>query len=1275
MPLPPSPSRPPTPTDPLNTILESLSLAPMADDEKSDDYSPRYHPPFRCVYYENGWKMQMGDGQVQLCPDPQQHEGICPLPLEHGFPADTITTCPPYEHVHAAILIPNKQIDAMVQRRAANDARLAITSSEIPGDATIPDVPEFKGNNALYLDLPTVPGKPNHKPRPVTLGYNVSKAKLLLFEKYYPGIKFTCIGGSSHPHPLLAYERQVGEQRAVEYLRGSPRIVDIGGNAERHFNAGRNNVWNCCPILSPEDVNRNSRYVGLRNFCQHKFEDCDCVYPDSYLSIHSIYYLTPELVCAAVNSCKSNRLVSLHHTFDQAYGVMASGEAQYMVDARGNVQMHAIGNVTDYFHSACAWLRSGYFEDHTTSTAMSWSIVHLMPNSHVVLFLKAPYGMPKPAVGYTGLVAAIHDPEYYGPIQLHGNAFHNSLQQTALPMFVNQVVNLNEFYSWGTTIISFDAGSSTTIQIPKHFVDELAAYIAGKPRDPTTFNNLLAQARVKAKDYSIPPAMLPMTIVAGASLAFVKYVRMETRVTAHAFMGNSSLFTILNQLLKFDFPYSVQFRYIIILVMLVTTIFIAMGKRRHRAVASTVLALVAIYNAIRLKTASVYKPVEMFNNGIREYHATGLSFSMPNYGMVHLPGLVRLLGRVVNKPVPTTISSANVGRPVIRDTSDRPNKETVALVGCGIIVPESLPTAFASDPINERAALVNRALLVKQEIDESYYLNTFMPFVHKHFMLIFPHIPEVRENFDEWNARFPAPQRIRHAKLRAQRGDYMDDPKRDKRIKAFGKIEKLLLSSQFEVKDADPRMISGGTDEFNIAVGPWIHAFSKMLAKLWNLKHFIHYASGSTPEKLGQWFDRVGHRSAKHKYGTNDFSRYDVSQQRLRLLFMIYVFWRFGAPDYVLYALIWDIHKSGATAHGIMFAIDGTMASGRPITSVGNSLTNGVDAFFNICQNNPDLEPFVVAANILLAVLGDDSNFIIPLSYNPPTAEIYAKLGCISELQPVKDSYNLEFCSSLWWPTTDGVVLGPKPGRFISKLGWLVKPNSVNINATQRSMLTAFNRDANFIPPIAAIVRVQLGLTRIDPHRPAKINFEHGVPHATAMHAPSVQTWEMLYSRYEWTPSDQSRLVQLLSTVRALPAVITGDYLLRFLRVDNEMPGAHNLAYLGIDHIILALVSSTFFRMHFDMATAAFIEEPFKRLRLPIGGRTYRVGMLMPWIEVIYYYFKLKDQATLPVIALCRIPPLILHHYWAALPLKWGILSHLLYNAASYTVAYVYQPP
>jgi hypothetical protein len=162
-----------------------------------------------------------------------------------------------------------------------------------------------------------------------------------------------------HSHPCLALERSVVRDHILFTLcKGNKRILDIGGSPT--YNAKyKKFVRSVSPLVLRDDYHR-CKGIDPTLFCNCLWKDCMCEHfgedqqPDVSISIHSLYYLTPEEVAKAVVSTSTHTHYAAVHMFDKSHGKIH--EAEYHI--RDNkVSMTVPGNLSSYVHDDMSWLR------------------------------------------------------------------------------------------------------------------------------------------------------------------------------------------------------------------------------------------------------------------------------------------------------------------------------------------------------------------------------------------------------------------------------------------------------------------------------------------------------------------------------------------------------------------------------------------------------------------------------------------------------------------------------------------------------------------------------------------------------------------------------------------------------------------------------------------------------------------------------------------------------------------------------------------------------
>jgi hypothetical protein len=218
-------------------------------------------------------------------------------------------------------------------------------------------------------------------------------------------------------------------------------------------------------------------------------------------------------------------------------------------------------------------------------------------------------------------------------------------------------------------------------------------------------------------------------------------------------------------------------------------------------------------------------------------------------------------------------------------------------------------------------------------------------------------------------------------------------------------------------------------------LGPWVDAFAKQLRHLWHWQSSHYWTCGATSEKLGKWFDLAETGLQDMIALEVDMKRFDscLGKEVLDCEYQVYVKAGFTAKP--LEVVQHQYHARGYTVHGIEFEVDGTRKSGDSNTSVGNSMIN---MFAHVYLMNLMQIP---EADYRIAIMGDDvaillkechTNIVHTFDY----AGFYRSIGFRAKYQVHDNPRSLSFCSSYFWPTNDGTVAGPIPGRCLLKLGW-----------------------------------------------------------------------------------------------------------------------------------------------------------------------------------------------------------------------------------------------
>jgi len=441
------------------------------------------------------------------------------------------------------------------------------------------------------------------------------------------------------------------------------------------------------------------------------------------------------------------------------------------------------------------------------------------------------------------------------------------------------------------------------------------------------------------------------------------------------------------------------------------------------------------------------------------------------------------------------------------------------------------PIFFADNRFNEQQALNSRVVLQTPSFDDEFMVSMIYDVLHNHKRLI-PNMgdvrieelledkellkkaklkyPDLKEHQAVYlyrsNAR-PSVKRTLYKTFLRLNSEGIDEftPLTDSQCKqwtlrsSFLKMENLLYRTPCGIKNKAPRFISGAEAEFICIVGPWMMACQDRFKKSWGLNHFITFTSGKSNEEIGECIsnDDYGHHFFEDDIGTFD------SSVSMPLLWLEYeLFRRWGAPRAVLRLIKANMKTRGRTKHGFRYKVWATRKSGDPYTSLGNSLLNGlmhyyiakVDTFknklvphvrcwrdknkkfhyeelkLNTKRKRIDVEQTKYIMKILkMLVQGDDN--VGRSKKKIDWVPYMSKFGFNSEAINHTSIYDAQFCSSRFYPTEDGVVMGPCPGKVISKFGYYVeKPEHVSVEQLLRGSAIGLYKQCYFIEPIRVLL-------------------------------------------------------------------------------------------------------------------------------------------------------------------------------------------------------------
>lgn len=1055
--------------------------------------------------------------------------------------------------------------------------------------------------------------------------FSLSARNLKVLETTFPGYKFeTEPGAIPHTHPLLSIERRIAEKRVYNSLiaDGCKIIVDIGGNALRH--AQRPEVWSCNPVLTPSDVCRVKSIEACPTMvrkCSHKVEICPCQPdPDAYMSIHSLYYLHPDLVCELVNHPRCKRLVAVHHVFPDPKGSFGDGEAWYVKRPDGVVVTETYPRgATAYIHGDLSWLSAGFHVCSGTRgaslgrrMAMAWTVVEVVGSSHVTAFYVAPTTLapdtPVSDAVMLPLAMALNSSDNRGEVDIRGVLAKDELVRTSFGVKDIALVRMFNFEK----LFAYYAPSTpnTPITIPKGAVAAVAVHISGRARDPTTFQLANAYAKKVLKCYNLPEEEVAALIPYVTALGFTVGLEDEHRAYVAALGPHYEMIKQHNKVLSFELPFLVKEWHIMAgtiglfgLLGLAWTV-----KRRGLG------ALPADPRVMQLNMFETLKgliPPWLSSRVSRLVSRVIPPWLSSCFMQMHMLGVVSFLrswrppqsvGVVHHCPV-IFEDVCNEGRPVRQLAEDAkvqvdddaeecfPRPATIQL---GPVSPYRAPLVSRSCYHNEYLGVRNRCVMPLEDedldvwkmVEAKGYEVIHARFAEKGLLDKNGRLPPVP--FEEWVRRFPGHVR---PKFRQARLDLIADglSEDDCRVQAFSKREHVLKAFPEGDESFDSRLIQGRRPKYQVATGPWTLAFSNALKKAWTYnplkKKNIVYAPGHTANQLGAMIDDFidRHREENIVFIEDDASRYDGTlgegaigtEQR---------WFRVIAPRDVRKALRKQKKTKASTRRRVRFVYKWRRKSGDGNTSGGNGALNGTSHATML--DSPLYGFSYVVVDYLIEDSGDDIIIVLVVDEvetlrdcKIQVKDFFSSLGLVMKTHVYDCRYDMEFCSGRFWPSTKGTILGPKIGRVMSKLF-----HSINIYTPDHGVVWArgvalgLQLDVNHIPILRVLVRKVLqlteGLVPVVQQKYRSSKEKHKI-HASEAGEVCPKTWEMMDHLYGVTESQVIEVETLMEQqIKQLVCTILHPVLDLICEIDIPPPELENFPRQSALCSIVAQMSS-----------------------------------------------------------------------------------------------------
>jgi hypothetical protein len=134
------------------------------------------------------------------------------------------------------------------------------------------------------------------------------------------------------------------------------------------------------------------------------------------------------------------------------------------------------------------------------------------------------------------------------------------------------------------------------------------------------------------------------------------------------------------------------------------------------------------------------------------------------------------------------------------------------------------------------------------------------------------------------------------------------------------------------------------------------------------------------------------------------------------------------------------------------------------------------------------------------------------------------------DFTPIVNTKEVDFCSSLFYPTTDGSVMGPKIGRVIGKtFHSMHKSSNGDYMPWLRGVCLSMKHTCSYVPILRVLIPRLLEISG-----EGKVWRDHGHQYksmAVQSHDVCDETWEFMYERYGLGESDVLAIESKLRTV------------------------------------------------------------------------------------------------------------------------------------------------
>lgn len=386
------------------------------------------------------------------------------------------------------------------------------------------------------------------------LPYCLDKEQLSFITHRFPRTTFRCTSDIMHDHPIAHTETKIAAEKAKRMIPEGHLVLDLFGNPgdadrfnrqQRNANVPKTSIPYLC-IKSEKDYIRSLEWGlpthpnGKVRYIEGAAGPVQDLEPNergimvnvphtgatlTYLSVHTLYYLTDEEICTLLRP-EGSRMLAVVHRHPNDVGKMFNGECSYAKIEGAVEQVNALTGER-YVHRDLSWLWDSKTKVVRTSVgAFVWTFQMITPDTWIIKLTACPNHLDERFTSRSrviGVKAAAHELNEHA---LSVSTFpHESLEH--LPSATCRMLG-------SVPLICFDNGQLPAVKLtcPPLF-DFLRANQVGKPRDADRLHDLFALARSHVSNGSEFPGKRnfdidPSQIAGHVFLAYISGLKDET---------------------------------------------------------------------------------------------------------------------------------------------------------------------------------------------------------------------------------------------------------------------------------------------------------------------------------------------------------------------------------------------------------------------------------------------------------------------------------------------------------------------------------------------------------------------------------------------------------------------------------------------------------------------------------------------------------------------------------------------------------------------------